>query len=127
MFDKSPSLILSLAIHVAVAVALLTAHFTVESGMIPRRNTRVQLIAPIAPPPVKRMKQIAVRMPAKPPHIQAIVKLPAPTVRPLTPPVTQTLAPAIKAPPIIAEPPPIPAAVQTDVFASAQAPKANRA
>src|SRR5947209_310723 len=105
MFDRSlpesgrsaRSLIVSVAIHGAFAIALLTAHFTVAPGLAPQLNTRVQLIAPGAFP---RMKRVAARTPRK---INAPAKVPAPALtepmRPLdldTPqPIIQLASPVV--------------------------------
>ena len=70
MFDKTQvvngrstrSLLVSLAIHGALAIALFAVHFTVKSE-ITRRSARVQLIAPAAP---LNRKHVAVRAPARP-------------------------------------------------------------
>src|SRR5260370_39966459 len=101
MFDKTyavngrstQSLLVSLAIHGAFAIALLAAHFTVKSEMA-RRSTRVRLIAPVTPP---RRNQVVFRTPTKPPEFHSVAKLP-----PLSLPV-QAPAPRLQAPPVVAD------------------------
>jgi TonB family protein len=107
MFDQSPSsnarstqsLVLSLAIHVALGIAILAAGFTVKSIVAPDRATSVQWIAPVAMP---RMKRPTVRPP----------KLASPIVAKLPPP--RLTAPT----PLLVEPEPIvlPAAVAKEAF-----------
>jgi TonB family protein len=108
MFDQFPSskarpaqsLVLSLAIHVALGIAILAAGFTVKSIVAPSRApTIVQWIAPMAIP---RAKRLTVRPP----------KLATPIVARLPPP--RLTAP----PPPIAEPEPtvLPAVVAKDAF-----------
>jgi TonB family protein len=124
MFDKTQvvngrstrSLLVSLAIHGALAIALFAVHFTVKS-QITRRSARVQLIAPAAP---LNRKHVAVRAPARPPEFHPGAKLPALSL-PAQPP-----APRLQAPPVLAEtapkPQPIPPsqpAVPPNVFAAA--------
>src|SRR5882724_11113777 len=109
MFDKTQaangkskqSLGVSLAIHGVLAIALSATHFTVTSQIGPRRNTRVQLIAPAAP---LVQKQVAVRMPARLPQMRALVKLQTPILPTLTAPPP----PRLQAPAILAEAPPMP-------------------
>lgn len=107
MFDQSPSstakstqsLVLSLAIHVALGIAILAAGFTVKSIVAPDRATTVQWIAPVAIPRVKRPT-------VRPP------KLARPIVAKLPPP--RLTAPA----PLLVEPEPIvlPAATAKEAF-----------
>src|SRR5260370_2781057 len=130
MFDKpqvvngrsTRSLLVSLAIHGALAIALFAVHFTVKS-QITRRSARVQLIAPAAP---LNRKHVAVRAPARPPEFHPLAKLPALSL-PAQPP-----APRLQAPPGVAEtapkPQPIPPSqpvVPATVFAATAAPKTN--
>src|SRR6266566_6306429 len=106
MFDKTHavngrstrSLLVSLAIHGALAIALFAVHFTVKSE-ITRRSARVQLIAPAAP---LNRKHVAVRAPARPPEFHPVAKLPALSL-PAQPP-----APRLQAPPVVAETAPKP-------------------
>src|SRR5882724_11568560 len=108
MFDKTQaangkskqSLGVSLAIHCVLAIALFATHFTVKSQIAPRRNTRVQLIAPTAP---QVKKQVAVRMPARLAQNRALVKLPTQILPPLTAPPP----PRLQASAILAEAPPM--------------------
>src|SRR6266513_909304 len=98
MFDKSQevparsprSLILSVTIHAAFVAVLLMARFAVKTEIAPRWNRRVELVAPVAPPPMKRA---AVRMPSKPPEVHAAARLPLPlTPAPAPVPVAIHLA-----------------------------------
>ena len=131
MFDKTQaatgrstqSLLVSLAIHGALVAAVLLVHFTAKSE-IARRNTRVQLIAPLLPLPARHL---GVRTPNSPPQAHAAAKLPH-----LSPPV-QPPAPRLEAAPVIVETPPslaativrinpiLPIPVQTPGFSTASA------
>src|SRR5438034_1204361 len=91
------SVIVSVAVHGAVIIALFAVRFSVES-VHPRLNARVLLIAPTTPAPPPRL---AMRTPAKAPQFHPIIKLPPP--RPaalLAPPLIETPAIEIKAPPM---------------------------
>jgi TonB family protein len=129
MFDQfqSPkgrstqSLVISLAIHVALTIAILAAGFTVKSLVAPTRATTVQWIAPA---PVRRIKRPAIRPPkiplptlAKLPPPRLTVPLapePAPTVlKPLPLPVPATVAVAKEA-----SPPPVQPPAPKEVFAA---------
>lgn len=104
---RSPqSIVLSLAIHCALLIAILAAGYTVESIVAPRRIAAVQLMAP---PPLKHP---AVRLPK--PAIRAIAKLSPPLVTVPAPPVLRAPPAAIETPamPQIVAPAPIVAAEQ---------------
>jgi len=104
MFDTSTSaksrstqtLILSLAIHVAIAFALLMVHFAVETAVLPARDARVRLVAPVASAP--RIRR-AIRTPPKAPAVHQAA-LPLPRLPALAPPVVRP-QPALEAPPAI--------------------------
>jgi TonB family protein len=109
MFDQLPSaqsrshrsLVLSLAIHGALVIAILAVGFTVQSIVAPSRTTSVQWIAPIPIPPVKRP---TIRLPKRAPP--AIAKQP----------LIKLTAPAPDPPPYMLEAPrPIPAIVAKEV------------
>jgi len=104
MFDQSPSsnarstlsLVLSLAIHVALGIAILAAGFTVKSIVAPSRVINVQWIAPVSIPRAKRPTIRAPKL-ARPivgklllPRLTAPAQLlvePEPTVEAFHPPV----------------------------------------
>src|SRR6266566_1781550 len=128
MFDQLPSaqtrsprsLVLSLAIHASLCIAILAAGFTVQSIVAPTRTTSVQLVAPIPIPPMKRR---TIRLPkptvatfAKLPPIKLTAPPPAPASTVLIAP-QPILAIAAKQP---SEPP-----VLKEVFAAAPPPKPN--
>src|SRR5712691_7857650 len=110
MFDTSTSaksrstqtLILSLAIHVAIAFALLMVHFAVETGVMPVREARVRLVAPVSPAPMIRR---AIRTRPKAPVVHAQAALPPPRLPAFAPQVVHP-RPAIEAPRLVAEAPP---------------------
>ena len=111
------SIILSVAIHGALAAALIAVRFSVDA-VHPRRNARVLLVAPAPAAPRPR---IAMRAPSKTPQIHAALKLPAPAPLLLAPPLIEAPAVAIKAPPmpmVVAEVAPRKPIVQTEVFSS---------
>jgi TonB family protein len=128
MFDQLPSaqsrsprsLVLSLAIHVSLCVAILAAGFTVQSIVAPTRTTSVRLIAQMPIPPMKRR---TIRPPkptvatfAKPPiKLTAPPSEPASTVLTAPQPILAIVAKQPSEPPVLKE-----------VFATAApAPKAN--
>src|SRR5712691_11639085 len=91
---STQSLILSLAIHVAIAFALLMVHFAVETGILPARDARVRLVAPVAPAP--RIRR-AIRTSPKAPAVHQAA-LPVPRFPALAPPVVRP-QPVLEAPP----------------------------
>src|SRR5438132_13213363 len=115
MFDTSTSaksrstqtLILSLAIHVAVAFALLTVHFAVKTAVMPARTARVNLVAPVTPVP--RIRR-AIRTSPKAPVIHPRAALPLPRLPAIA-------APVVRPQPVLEAPPAIQPAVQKDIFA----------
>jgi TonB family protein len=123
MFDQSPSsnarstqsLVLSLAIHVALGTAILAAGFTVKSIVAPDRATSVQWIAPVAIP---RAKRPTVRPPKRAPP--RVAKLPPPR---LTAPAPLLVEPEpIALPAVVAKEtfhPPVQLPVQKEVIAAA--------
>jgi TonB family protein len=123
MFDQSPSsnarstqsLVLSLAIHIALGIAILAAGLTVKSIVAPSHATSVQLIAPGAIPRVKRPT-------VRPPKlaIPIAAKLPPPR---LTAPAPLLVEPeASVLPAVVAKEafhPPVQLPVQKEVVAAA--------
>jgi TonB family protein len=130
MFDQFPSakrrstqsLALSLAIHVALGIAILAAGFTVKSIVAPTRITSVQWIAPM---PIPALKRPTIRPPKSAPPIRA--KLPGITAPP--PPIVEPEPTVVKAQPIPATvakqafqapvQPPVQPPIQKEVFAAA--------
>jgi TonB family protein len=109
MFDQFPSsksrstqsLVLSLAIHVGLGIAILAAGFTVKSIVAPSRTTGVQWIAPL---PVPHLKRHTIRQPKAP--IPIVAKLLPPRLTAPAPPIVEPELAVIKA-----APQPIPAIV----------------
>ena len=130
---STKSIILSVAIHGGLVIALFAARYTVESGMKPRNNYRVTLLAPTAVP---LPKYVPVRAPVlKAPPIQAAAKFTAPKAPTLAPPLLEPPMeqPVLKTTPVlpvvaeVAPPTPPRPVVQTDVFSNAPVAKANPA
>src|SRR6478736_1029656 len=104
MFDRSASatsrstqpLVLSLAIHAAAVLVLLTAHFAVEVGVTPVRNSRVRLVAPSARVPVGRL---SIRTPHKAPTVPIRAAFSRLSLPALAPPAVQP-QPVFEAPPV---------------------------
>src|SRR5262245_40179786 len=128
---STKSIILSLAIHGGLVIALFAMRYSVQWGLKPRRNFRVTLLAPAAVP---LPKYTPVRAPSKTPVVQAAAKFIAPKPQKLTPPLLQPPIeqPSLKTPapvlPVVAEAAPQPPTpprpvVQTDVFSNAPAAK----
>jgi TonB family protein len=120
MFDQLPyqqskshrSLVLSLAIHGAVVIAILAVGFTVQSIVAPSRTTSVQWIAPI---PIPLLKRRTIRPPK--PTFRTVAKLPAIKLTAPPPEPTVLKSPPQPVPAMVAKeavPPP----VQKEVFAS---------
>lgn len=128
MFDRSPvkssksqrPLILSIAAHGAVVLALFAVRFDARLKLPSPRNTRVTLLAPTA---LLRPQRIAIRTPSKRLEIRATKNLPAPIQIPAAPRLAE--APELTAnpvPAIVSEPSPIAprrVIIQPDVFSSA--------
>src|SRR6266849_5928074 len=132
MFDQFPStqrrphrsLFLSMAIHVALVIAILAAGVTVQSIVAPTRTTSVHLLAPI---PIAPMKRRTIRAPK--PALATVAKLPPIrlTAPPPEPPPLVLKAPQ-PIPTIVAtqpSAPPVQPVIQKEVFAAAPSPKPN--
>jgi TonB family protein len=127
MFDTSTSansrstLMLSLAIHIGFAFALLMVHFTVETRVSPVRHTRVLLVPAVTPPPMKA----AIRTPPKTRKVQIQTALPPLRLPPLAPPVARSEL-VIEAPRIVVETqsklPPVPPVASIAVTPSSKPP-----
>jgi TonB family protein len=102
------SLVLSLAIHGALVIAILAVGFTVQSIVAPSRTTSVQWIAPI---PIPLMKRRTIRPPK--PAIRTVAKLP---------PIKLTAPPPEPVPTVLKAPRPISAIVASQPEPPAQAP-----
>jgi len=120
MFDQLPSaqsrshrsLVLSLAIHLALCMAILAVGFTVQSIVAPSRTTSVQWIAPI---PIPLMKRRTIRPPK--PALRPVAKLP-PIKLTAPPPEPAVLKASPQPIPAIVSNEAVPPPAQKEVFAS---------
>src|SRR5438270_7898876 len=111
MFDQfqsqqTRSLVISLAIHIALCIAILAAGFTVQTIVAPGRISSVQWIAPVPIPPMKRR---TIQPPKR--ALTTVAKLPP--IK-LTAPAAEPEPTVLKAPPrpvpaIVAKQPELPA------------------